>query len=331
MSYDYIMKIVFTIIGLILVGKAFGDIVEVDAMVWPTAASNTGLRTFSFATNIHILEDYTAFCPKFYTLLVFSANGFIGNYDMQKLETKIKYNDTLIDGYALGYDEVDGSTITLNKAIDFTPGKLNIQVSNLHIVETNYKQFYLAVLLLNSASDVILMKRVKVPFYFESGIWSDTNKSTVSLRFVSSIGYQSSAYMEFKIPSCVQLNDTGEFMTCDSIENFSLSTGFPSQPICKIENNKIIVHHINGTYPITNNTAITIDIALPSSHHCGNDDYAYSVVKESLKGNLLERVVYAGINRGEVYWAPNDSIKVTSYGLRVAPSVLLLVLIGVFL
>eukprot|EP00826_Nyctotherus_ovalis_P060329 TRINITY_DN844_c0_g2_i3.p1 TRINITY_DN844_c0_g2~~TRINITY_DN844_c0_g2_i3.p1 ORF type:complete len:325 (-),score=54.05 TRINITY_DN844_c0_g2_i3:85-1059(-) len=321
------MKIVFSLLLL----HAAAELVAVDAIARPTAASNTGVRTFSLLTNIHILKNYTALAPVFYTLLIFSENGFIGDEEMQQMKTEIKLNGSSVGGYALGYDEEDGSTITLNKVFPFKPSNISIKVDNLHIVDTDYKNLYLAVLLLNSETDVILMKRVRIPFYFESGIWSNEDKTAVSLRFVTSFGYQPSAFMEFLIPSCIQLKDTEEPTPCDSIDNFSLSIDFHCNPTCIIKSNTITIHNINGTYPATNNSVVQVDISLPYPHHCDDHDYAYSTLRESLRENALERVVYAGINEGPVASAKAKEETESSSGKRVAVAGLVLVLVGIVL
>jgi len=318
------MKILFAILGFLLLHRAQTNIVEIHAMAWPTAASNTQIRTFSFLINIQILENLIKIAPIFYTLLIFSEDGFIGDYDMKKLNTEITYNGTSIDGYALGYDEIDGSTVTLNKRFPFSQSNITIQISNMHFVETNYKIINMFVLLLASENDIIVMKRVKMPFHFDSGIWSDVNKTTVSLSFLSSIGYQSSAFIQLQFPSCMPLDDSKEFKSCGLMQNFSLTTGYYSRPICNIENNTLTIHNLNGSYPTTNQTVLIVHITFPSYHSCDNFDYTYLTVKESLKGKLLENVVFAGINEDPL---PKFVTTVSSNAERIIPSLLLLLLI----
>jgi len=281
-----------------------------------------------------ITEDFQSIEPSFKTIFMFSEGGLFTNMFPKYIPASVRLNGNEISTNVIAFESDDGSTINYNKNVAFAKNnELKIQIDNLIIPVKNYKNLRVMVALMKTTDDIILVKRLYIPFHWDSGVWSNTNKTVVTTRFISASGYQPISYLEFEYPKCVGIPDILEERSCISIPWFIPIRGIAEHFICRAQNNSIFIKNMNNGYPDTNSTAIEFGIGLQKPHNCQDNEIITGNVREGFKNKEIEKAVMMGINKGPLssIIQPDEikgaQIYTVSYGVKRYVNLLLIALL----
>jgi len=264
------------------------NIALITGHIQPSGIINARKGTFSVFIEIEVLENYPM-DPEFIVAMFFSESGFIGSTAWKSLSSSVTVNGRKYPNRIYGYDTPSGSIAGYMTLQPFTKGRaISIEINNLRYVNINPTENEIFVVLATSEQDPIVQKRVLLPFHSNSYVAFDPYINQLTTRFISSFGFQKSAYLVFKYPTCVHIPAD---LVCSSITWLLPSRWRSLDFTCSFEDNAVIIRDVNAHLSEAKAMVIKFTLDLEGNHTCKGSDYVNVFIKENNGDRITEKGV----------------------------------------
>ena len=293
------MKI-FYIVLLGMIEFSYTDVISSVGYITPTGGIMKATQSFEVGILIEVLEQIESI-SSFKAYLLFDFNNLFGStktIQVTSLVTEVTNDTKTYSGYLFAQDDSDPegtSVMVYNRDFPLVKGyKLLIRFLGLLPPNSPDVKNMAIYLLLDSKSKAFIQQRILLPFHPCSFVAANTEKTSVTTRFISSLGYQKNGFIYFIYPKCMNIPEVTPNTYCNSLSWLKIEKGIPNTALCYSKDNLLIITNLNKDQEISKDV-MRFKIDLNQAHSCIALNYTSVEIADSFKLKSIESASLSGI------------------------------------
>jgi len=170
-------------------------------------------------------------------------------------------------------------------------------INNIRYIETGKNKNMRAFVDFYNNEKSFIDRRVLIPFHPFSFIGYNSFSRAVITRFTSSLGYQTTAVIEFEYPRCIELESANTFDLCSNLIWLKFESTMSLSTQCRVTGQKLIMRDLRRNYQRSISETIRFAFIPRKYNGCHNNDQLKVTVFEREDARELENAVLFGFGK----------------------------------